>query len=67
MKLERDVYIAWFQLRVNMKYDELIFENDGLFHDFSRWKRPKLMLFQVHYELTSSNFMKSRKPNIKTF
>ena len=35
-----------------MKSGELIFEDDFLFHVSSQWKRRKLMLFEVHRELT---------------
>ena len=38
-----------------MKQDELIFEDDFLFHVFSQWKRPQLMLFQSHCLLMFSS------------
>ena len=41
-----------------MKQEELISEDDFLFHVVSKWKSPQLMLFQVYYELAPSYFMK---------
>ena len=34
-----------------MKFGELIFEDDFLFHVLSQWNRPRVMLSQVHCEL----------------
>ena len=56
---------AWFPLLINTK-NVVDFWGWYLFHAISRCKRPQLMLFQVHCELTSSYFMKKRKLNIKT-
>ena len=51
------IFKAWFLLRVHMKEDELIFKDDFLFHVISQWKRPHLMLSEVHCELTPSYFI----------
>ena len=41
-----------------MKLGKQLFDNDFLFHFISQWKRRRLMLFQVHCELTLSYYMK---------
>ena len=37
-----------------MKQGKIIFENEFLSQVISQWKRPQLVLFQVHCELTPS-------------